>query len=37
MFLWYRSSDLTIVYLDDVDEVKEGRLPAVCEEDGTVV
>lgn len=32
MFLWYRSSDLTIVYLDDVDEVKEGRLPAVDEE-----
>ena len=34
MFLWYRSSDLTIVYLDDVDEVKEGRLPAVGEEGG---
>lgn len=29
MFLWYRSSDLTIVYLDDVDEVKHGRLSAV--------
>lgn len=35
MFLWYRSSDLTIVYLDDVDDVKEGRLPATDEEDGT--
>ncbi|KAG8215008.1 hypothetical protein J3R82DRAFT_8414 [Butyriboletus roseoflavus] len=35
MFLWYRSSDLTIVYLDDVDEVKEGRLPAVDDEDGS--
>lgn len=34
MFLWYRSSDLTIVYLDDVDDVKEGRLPAVADEDG---
>ena len=33
MFLWYRSSHLTIVYLDDVDEVKEGRLPAVEDED----
>lgn len=33
MFLWYRSSDLTIVYLDDVDEVKEGRLPSVDDDD----
>ncbi|KAG9309509.1 hypothetical protein JVU11DRAFT_10482 [Chiua virens] len=29
MFLWYRSSHLTIVYLDDVDDVKMGRVPAV--------
>lgn len=34
MFLWYHSSDLTIVYLEDVDEVEEGRLPAVGNEDG---
>lgn len=34
MFLWYRSSDLTIVYLDDVDDIKEGRLPAVADENG---
>ena len=32
MFLWYRSSYLTVVYLGDADEVEEGRLPAV--EDG---
>lgn len=34
MFLWYSSSQLTIVYLDDVDEVTEGRLPPVVDEEG---
>lgn len=35
MFLWYRCSEVTIVYLDDVEDVEEGRLPAVDDEDGS--
>lgn len=35
MFLWYNNSDLTIVYLGDVEDVvEEDRLPAMESQDG---
>ncbi|KAF8556430.1 hypothetical protein OG21DRAFT_1506533 [Imleria badia] len=34
MFLWYHGSDLTIVYLDDVEDVEDGRFSVMDEEDG---
>lgn len=34
MFLWYHNSDLTVVYLGDVEDVERGRFPTVDSEGG---